>query len=861
MTVNPHAESLRPLYALENHEDEIYHSFPQHVKHINQLKINSATAPEYYSFVGQSWVFNRAMRWVDGPDGVLLCYSEGGPLSLTGSKGGSEWFSDPVNEISNDGGFTRFVRKSSRQRDCIVLPAFQFCLNQHPSISLEVSDADAPWQFCVLRKGRGGPPLLSSSWREGSARLDFDLAAELRKRGFNLHFAELFFVIGMWSADPAKATAIRFALRLDNVPAIIPSLPVIRTVSSTQKHGMPVAGLVLGKTGDCLRSDNVTLTAHWGAKSFKMLFKDSCWSVNIPQMSVGDHTIRLVSSGEVEQESTLVVRVTDGNFIGYDPKIHSLVCNGKPSGPVSGSYAGLFYFKNAGGSDEALVQGQEQFDAWDRTQPPGEHLHYWEALTEEELDERFKYLAKNGYRLLHLCQHWGTWEKLDAGGHIAPFGAEQVALYYRVASRHGLAVVQALSHYPYKTPSKEHTYHGTPPYRQHIEAGFKDDDWKNVQCRFTERFHNYLNDYVLLFRDETAIAYLTTSGEGDIAAGPDRVNDTCRFVRNRDTNHLFLSEPIFRLTHLPFAQPDDQGPWWSRFRLADWEQPLFASRIYWIGEKFEPELDLGIECKLMQLGPVFIGEGSWPCNHLHVPMEGVPDTWCGTEEYRTRVRDSLYIGLAHRIPIILFWDEQMTENEHRLFDVIRRRVDWSQPFIKAPVALMIDNSNMQEQRETLRCYEEIFSAIPLVTCYLTPETPVPEGVCLVIDARQQYKALEWFADTAAIPEEIKRVMPMTISAGYRASYCWSQDRRTLLAYIYNCTGHKEKSYTLGGRFHRLPKETALQVRLRNFPDSRLSVSIYDLEKKRLVQEKKFAREFCTDLGTKKADYFILVTPK
>lgn len=80
------AESSCPVYALENHEDEIYHSFPEYVKHINQLKINSPAAPEYYSFVGHSWVFNRAMRWLNGPDGVLLCYAEGGPLSLTGSE-------------------------------------------------------------------------------------------------------------------------------------------------------------------------------------------------------------------------------------------------------------------------------------------------------------------------------------------------------------------------------------------------------------------------------------------------------------------------------------------------------------------------------------------------------------------------------------------------------------------------------------------------------------------------------------------------------------------------------------------------------------------------------------------------------
>ena len=48
-------------------------------------------------------------------------------------------------------------------------------------------------------------------------------------------------------------------------------------------------------------------------------------------------------------------------------------------------------------ASERLVKTQVDWDSWDRSEPPGEHLLYWESLTEPQLDERFRYLAENGW--------------------------------------------------------------------------------------------------------------------------------------------------------------------------------------------------------------------------------------------------------------------------------------------------------------------------------------------------------------------------------------------------------------------------------------------------------------------------------
>ena len=824
----------RPEHVLESHEDEIYHDLDLG---------DRATEPEYYAFVGRSWVFNRAMRWVRTAAGNIICYEAAGALPLTGDGQVSEWFSDPANTITQQGGRLRFEKRSrGRRRDCAVLPGLQFNVEQHSTAVLDVSEATHDWQFAVFVKGRSGPPLLTSGWRTGPGSCTFDIGEALRSKGHALHFAELHFAVGLWCDSPEEAGTIAFALRLRPRPAVVPCLPVIRTAQQVEE-GMPVAAVVVDEQGVCLGDDAVALAAEWDGGRVALAESDGVWTGAIAGLPVGDHEVVLVAQGAVEARSSLSVRVTDGRFLGYDAAAHSLTRGGAVLGPLSGSYQGLVYVHNVGRDDEAMVQGEEAFQTWDRTKPPGEHWHYWEALTEKELAARFRFLAANGWRLLHLCQHWGAWEKLDAGGHIAPHGAEQVALYYRTAARYGLAVVQALSHYPYGSGDN-----ATPPFRQTIEAGFRDSDWTEVSSSFTERFHAYLADYATLFRDETAVAWLTASGEGDIAAGPDRVNDTCRCLSEHDPNHLFLSEPIHKMTKLPAEH------------AAGWEQPMYGSRLYWIGDEIEPELDQGIEYKFMQLVPTFVGEGSWPCPHLYADFSGEPRTWCATPEYRTRVRDSLCFGLVYRSPALLTWEEQLTEDEHRLLEEIRCRVDWAQPFMVPPVAVRVDSRHVRGGRQTLACYEEFFSAMPLAACYLAPNEEPPEGVQCVLDARAEFVPPAFEADGGEIPDEVRQVMPLRISPGYRACYAWSRDRRTLLAYVCNRTAHLDCVYPLGGRIHRLPRSTPLELTLRHFPCMPLAVRMYDLSAKTLVGERTFEVGTYFDVGRTQSDYFVLVTP-
>ncbi len=840
----------RPEYVWENREDVFYHdlSFP------DETVVNS---PEFVAFLMRSWVFNRAMEW-HRENGCILAYCVGGDLPLTGEDSVSTWHSDPANGIEQTGHYTRFKKRATvRRRDCAVLPSFQFHLGQHPKLELTVSESSDDWQFVISIKGRGGAPLLSSGWQKGEGHFTFDIPEALKARGYELNFPEFHFTMGVWGKDGRSPSSVTFRVQLLAQPALVSCLPVIRTVGTASKSGVPILAAALDSRGKLLDADKITVYATVGGRKIALKETNGFWKATVRGLEQGNHQIKLVAEGEVKKTATAHLRVTNGKFWGYDREYHSFARDGRPTGPRSGSYHGTLFFRDAGLPNERVVNGQEEWDSWDRAKPPGEHMHYWESLTEKELDDRFRYLAECGFDHLHIAQHWGIWERLDAGGRIAPHGAEQLALLLRGADRYDLSLLQALSHYEYAT--QLHGWHGTIPFIRYLDAGFEDDDWyqPSRNPRFEKLFHQYLLDFVTLFKDETALFGMTASGEGDAQNGIRRSHDVFDFVRSHDKNHLFLAEPTHILRKLP------------REYCEGWRQDLFGGRTYAIAEQLFPEFDLGVEFKFYQLGGLFMAEGSWATSNLYAQFhhrvlgEGswATGSWVGTPRYRTRLRDSIYLGLVHRLPLIMTWDEQICEDEHRLLATIRDRVDWSQKFMSPKIVLRVDNSSASgEGRATLAKYEEAFARLPLGYQLIGPDDAVPEGTLAILDSRQPFQQLAFQSEGGVLPDALRKLMPLTVSEGYCASYTWSEDRKTLLAYIYNMTNHMEVGFPLAGRFHRLPKPAELSVRLQNLPETKLQYRLHDLCEKRVLRQGSLLGELELGIGGTAGDYFVLVTP-
>lgn len=844
-----HETDSRPEFVWMNREDVFYHDldYPSVI----------AQAPEYCCFLRKAWVFNRAMEWIR-EEGTILCCEPAGELPLTGEKQVSAWFTGTDNKVIQEGEYTRFEKKSPRYRDCLVLPSFQFHSGHHPVLALDVREANTDWQLVVSLKGRGGRPQIATPWYNGPARVEVDIASELLRRGFDWSYPELHIVIGTWNRDRDHDARLSFRARLMPRPAVVACLPVIRTEERAKREGIPLTAVVLDAKGQRLGKEKIRVHASIGGCNYPLAETGGLWKARLTELPPGDHVAAVVADGLSAVPSRTEVRITDGRFYRLEPGSRWLSRDSKPIGPLTGSYQGTFFFKNAGEPGERLVQTQAGWDSWDRSKPDSEHMHYWESWKPEEIDERFRFLRQCGWDLLTLHSHWGQWERLDAGGRISPHAAEQLARYVRIAGQHGLAHLQALSSGPYGHPEQIPSYGGTIPYSRYLEEGFETRHFMEPGTgpRFDELFHQYLQDFATLFGDDTALFGMTACGEGDWFIGPPRVNDAVRFLRKFDQNHLIPAEAIGMIAQLPSK------------KTAGYEQPLLGARTYWIGNTCLPEDDLGLEFKIYHMAGLYMAEGSW-CTmpeynrfHQEVLRDWPVDVWTGTELYRRRLRDTLYLGLVNMMPIMNTWDEYFSEDEHLLVQRIRDLVDWRTRFARPRLIVQIDDAIAKinsPDRDRVARYERFFSRLGLMYRTLPLGEAIPSDALYVVDGRQPYQPLRFQSDGGKLPDALRQEMPLEIRGEYSVNYAWSEDRRTLLAYLYNVSSHLRRRISLGGMFHRIPRPAPLTFRFRTLPQAKLQMRLFDLDAKRLQLEAPVQSGAEYDVGTSDHDFFILVT--
>jgi hypothetical protein len=839
----------RPEFVWMNREDIFYHDldYPSVI----------GEAPEYCCFLRKAWVFNRAMQWVRD-EGAILCYEAAGEVPLTGDKQVSAWFTGTDNKVAQDGDHTRFEKNSPRYRDCLVLPSFQFHSGQHPVLALEVAEANTDWQLVVSLKGRGGRPQIATPWNAGPGRVEIDLASAMQRQGFDWNFPEVHIVIGTWNQDRGHASRLRFRARLLPRSAVVACLPVIRTAERARREGVPLAAVVLDAQGQHLGKEGVRVYASIGERNYPLAETAGLWKTRLKDLPPGDHIATIVAEGSSAAPTRTDVRITDGRFYRLEKGQQWLNRDGKLIGPLTGSYQGTLFFRNAGETDENLVQTQAEWDSWDRSRPDSEHMHYWESWKAEEIDERFRFLRQCGWDLITLHSCWGQWERLDAGGRIAPHAAEQLARYMRIAGRHGLAHLQGLSSGPYGHPDQRPSYGGTVPYSRYLEEGFETKHFMEPGTgpRFDELFHQYLKDFATLFSDETALFGMTACGEGDFFIGPPRTNDTMHYLRRFDQNHFIPAEAVLMLSGLPSK------------KTAGYEQQLFGGRTYSIGSTTIPEDDLGLKWKIYQMAGLYMAEGSW-CTmpeynrfHKEVLQESPQQVWTGTELYRRRVRDSLYLGMVNLLPIMNTWDEYFSEDEHLMVRQIREQIDWQTRFAWPRLVIQIDDAigkHSSRDRDRVARYESHFARLGLMYRTIPIDEKVSSDALFVIDGRQPFQPLRFQSEGGTLPDALKQEMPLEIRGQYSVNYVWSEDRHTLLAYVYNVSSHLRRRIMLGGTYHRIPKAAPLSFRFRNLPDAKLRMRLYDLDTKLLQFETPVNAGAEYDLGTSDHDFFILVT--
>ena len=729
-----------------------------------------------YHGMRDCWVFNRAMVWLDeeaGLDDVVLCYSSASPLLLTGKKQVSRWYVGEDNELADvDDSFTRFMKKDPKLTwDHAALPPLQFQIEQHPRTELQVKEATHPWQFFVVLKGRSGPPLYVSPWQTGPGSLSVDLLKLYREKAYDHHFAELNFFVATWTKKPEEQASVVFRLQLEGDETIVPSLPVIRTIRRSNDQGVPICAVVLDRGAKRLGNDVVDVTVSLGKSTMKLADTgNGIWKTVHRGLPVGEHKAELRAvwkeNNSKAVSSILNIRVTDGHFVGYDAKLKMLTQKGKPLGPITGSFRGQAVFKGIGTPREALLHGQDQWAAAIADKDsPDYGFHWWESLTENELDTDYAYLELCGWRMVHLCSAWLWWPRFDAAGRISPYYAEQLAKVCTVAGRHGLLVHLAVSHYPLGRMS--------PPYARYLEAGYDRKDYSEPNSKFFQMFGDYLAQLATVLRDETALSSFTAAGEGDPSCGMTFVNMVHDRLTAEDHNHLFFAEPHHQITRDP-----------NYYRKTGWKPLLGGMRTYhieWL--RPQPPESIGVQFKLSAMGHIFMGEGCFygflGGNHQYMNVE-MP-----VASYRQRIRETIYSGLAHRNPIMLTWEERLVEDERIVFEQIRRAVDWSKPFQTPRLAIRVGPELMpvKKGRARLFQYQKVLSAASLESAYVWQDEPVPAGTLCTMDAREPFVRPAFVSDGGTLPDALKTHMPLGLPKGFTANYSWSRDRHTLLAFI------------------------------------------------------------------------------
>ncbi|MBN1419225.1 MAG: hypothetical protein JXP34_10640 [Planctomycetes bacterium] len=777
-----------------------------------------------YHGMREPWVFNRSMVWLgaeEGVEGAIICCSSESPILLTGSKQVSRWYAGKTGEVSDaDESFTRFVQRDpSVAQDHVALPPFQFAIEQTPIADLSVREATHPWRLIVVIKGRSGPPLHCGPWREGPGAETVDLLSLYRAKGYTNHFAEFHFFVFVKteSVETEKApddANVVFRLRLLGRASIVPSLPVIRTIERARREGVPIHAVVLDEKGRRLGAERLSVAARIRGKTVGLAeVRAGVWKGIARDLPIGEHEAILLATwrggGAEPIETTLAIHVTDGIFLGYDSGLRLLTREGKPIGPITGSYRGAQMFRAIGTPEEGLVHGQAAWDAvkgevhegqYSNHGGPGYGYHFWESLTAEEFDRDYAYLARCGWNLVHICQGWWYWERLDAGGRIAPHGAEQLAIALAAARRNGLRCLVALSHYPLG--------HASPPYAQYLEAGYERADYGRPDSRFYAMFRDYLRQFASIFRDETAIAGYTSAGEGDPACGVTFVNAVCGTMGDEAPDQLFLGEP--HTNPKPF--PRDV----NAYRREGWLPVLGGMRTYQI-DRLAPEY-IGAQLRLAAMGDIFLGEGVfW----------GFLDGARRTDRYRDRVRREFYTALAYRIPIQLSWEERVVEDERIVFDEVRRAVDWKKPFRRPRLVL-----RMGSDLDVLSRYERSLSQIPIEYAYVERSECAPAGALFVLDTEGAFTEPAFVSSGGAIPDALAADMPLRIPKGMAANTSWSEDGDVLLAYIHDL-GYDAPP--------QMPAE-GFEIVLQNFPAGRRSFRVYDLAAKGLAAEGMFERE-------------------
>jgi hypothetical protein len=163
-----------------------------------------------------------------------------------------------------------------------------------------------------------------------------------------------------------------------------------------------------------------------------------------------------------------------------------------------------------------------------------------------------------------------------------------------------------------------------------------------------------------------------------------------------------------------------------------------------------------------------------------------------------------------------------------------------------------------KDRAILGEYDRYFRSLPLAYTYLQDDESPPAHIRVVLDARKSFTKPAFTSTGGTIPDELMNHVPLRTSADYGAQYLWSTDRKTLVAYIYNVTGHVSELVEINTKYHRVPKPAVLKLTLQNLPPA-LRLRLFDLSAKTILKDFPTADSNSCTISNTRSDFLLLIS--
>ncbi|MGC9316409.1 MAG: hypothetical protein ACP5KN_00065 [Armatimonadota bacterium] len=796
-------------------------------------------------------VYNQATRWLtseEGLSGGCIAWEASGEMPLTGESGVSRWlrlrrwvlpkvprWPDQPTIRHVDAQTTEFLLPEGETEATFALRALQWNLDQHPRLRWSAQPRGVSWSLAVSATDGGHQfvwRLAETEETDAPSEGELDLRKIYRASGRPNARAEMDFVVTVRATDEGpQRPGLTLRLTVPGAAAVLPRTPVVVPLD-VARQGVPLEAIVVGADGAIGHEGQLYATVNGRPVELTSVGESGLRRAELVGLPVGRHEISLRAASEgggTLATGSAVVTVTDLDFLSRYDRARRSYCtpDGEASGPLLGDLFAWVLYEKLGAADRRMITGLDDYSGAVGAGADLSHTK-WRVMPRADIQRYVAHLADSGVEVIRITPNVQVREYyLDAGGHLAMHGLEQLSYILDAARRHGIRAVINLFHYPYNQFG--------PPVSAYFEAGYPEQmQWRNDEM--WALLSQYLNELLGFIGSDPAVMAYTIMGENDQALPVEWINRAYSLIKRHAPQQMVVLEQGGGIlncreghpaSYAEFAPATDGGVGYRAYQTHQYPTDCF----------------MAVCARFYDLAP--------PSYHGEVA--------CGikvTPQFQVKLRDAMGLALTLQQTMAISWSAPPLEELRRAFAEAGNLVDWTR-FRRAqpPVAVVFDEIDAETARRLVAC-EEMLQAQAVDCEYIGSEAD-RAGYLVTLDAREEIGP----AAEDALRRAAEAASPVRVSEGNHTTYALSSDRRWMVAYVRNATRYEIMECDIHAveRCRMPDRRRRLRVTLRGF-DGPCRYRVWDAATAALVREGKLREGIELDFGDTSADVVISVVP-